>query len=240
MTDDGTTNPLGQPIGAEVPGWEQRPHPPRTPIEGRICRIEPLDPDRHAGDLFAAVSADTEGRMWTYLPYGPFVEEDLYRAWLAEAATGSDPLFYTIVDTATGKALGLASYLRIDTRNGSIEVGHVAYPPALQRTIAGTEAQFLLMRRAFDELGYRRYEWKCNALNDASKRAAERYGFTYEGTFRQAAVVKGRNRDTAWFSILDSEWPAVRAGFEAWLGPANFDGQGRQTQSLADLIGLHS
>lgn len=234
-----TESTVDLPIGPEVPNWEQRPHPPRTPIEGRTCRIEPLDPDRHARDLFAAVSADVEGRMWIYLPYGPFVEEDLYRGWLAEAATSSNPLFYAILDKATGKACGLSSYLRIDPQNGSMEVGHIAYAPALQRTIAGTEAQYLLMRRAFDELGYRRYEWKCNALNEASKRAAERYGFRYEGTFRQAAVVKGHNRDTAWFSILDSEWPAIRAGFEAWLDPANFDGAGRQARSLSDLIDQH-
>lgn len=235
MVDQVHTSPLGQPIGAEVPGWEARPRPPRLAIDGRTCRLEPLEPVRHGADLHAAFAADRDGGMWAYMPYGPFADEAAYLAWAREAAVSEDPLFHAILDRASGKAVGVASYLRIDPKNGVIEVGHIAYAPVLQKTVAATEAQFLLMRRAFDELGYRRYEWKCHALNGPSRRAAERYGFTYEGTFRQAAVVKGRNRDTAWFSIIDAEWPAVRAGFEAWLDPANFE-DGRQRRSLGHLI----
>jgi len=229
------TGPLGQPIGAEVPGWEPRPLPPLLAMNGRTCRLEPLEPVRHGADLHAANSADRAGAMWAYLPYGPFQTEEAYVAWVRDAALSNDPLFYAVIDRASGKPVGVASYLRIDPKNGVVEVGHIAYAPALQKTVAASEAQFLMMRRAFDELGYRRYEWKCNALNAASMRAAERFGFTYEGTFRQAAVVKGRNRDTAWFSLLDSEWPAVRTGFEAWLDPSNFE-DGQQRRSLGHLI----
>ncbi len=229
------TNALGQPIGAAVPGWSPCPPPPRTVLEGRFCRVEPLDPARHAADLFAANSADTEGRLWTYLPYGPFATLEDYRAWMEETCRGDDPLFHAVVSAETGKALGVASYLRITPAQGVIEVGHINYSPALQRTPAATEAMFLMMARGFDELGYRRYEWKCNALNEGSRRAALRLGFSFEGIFRQAVVSKGRNRDTAWFSILDHEWPAAKATFRAWLDPANFDAEGRQRRSLADL-----
>jgi len=223
-------------LGPEVPGWEARPRPPRLAMDGRTCRLEPLEPIRHGADLHAANSAARDGAMWTYLPYGPFPDEATYTDWVKDASLSENPLFFAIIDRAISMAVGVASYLRIDPDNGSVEVGHVAYSPALQRTVAATEAQFLMMKRAFDELGYRRYEWKCNALNAASMRAAERLGFTYEGTFRQAAVVKGRNRDTAWFSLLDTEWPSVRAGFEAFLDPANFAEDGRQRQALGDLI----
>ncbi|GAB4370797.1 MAG: GNAT family protein [Kiloniellaceae bacterium] len=229
------TTALGQPIGAPVAGWTPRPRPPRKPMEGRLCRVEPLDPARHSADLFAANGADTEGRNWTYLPYGPFAALADYRAWMEKTCLGDDPLFHAIVDLASSKAVGLASYLRIDPANGVIEVGHINLSPALQRTPAATEAMFLMMARAFDELGYRRYEWKCNALNAASRNAALRLGFRFEGIFRQAGVVKGRNRDTAWFSLLDSEWPAAKAAFQAWLAPDNFDAAGRQKRGLAAL-----
>jgi len=227
------TNQLGQPIGAALPGWAARPAPPREPMEGRYCRIEPLDPARHAEDLFAAFTEDREGRIWTYLPYGPFATLADLRAWMEQSCLGDDPLFHAIVDKAGGRALGVASYLRITPEVGVIEVGHINYAPALQQTPAATEAMFLLMARVFDGLGYRRYEWKCNALNDASRSAALRLGFSFEGVFRQATIVKGRNRDTAWFSILDSEWPEAKAAFEAWLAPENFDGAGKQKKSLA-------
>ncbi|MDQ0316127.1 GNAT family N-acetyltransferase [Amorphus orientalis] len=223
------------PIGAEVPGWTERPRPPRTPLDGRTCRLEPLDPVRHAADLYAAFCEDADGVLWTYLPYGPFASEEAYVDWAKTAALAESDVYFAIIDRESGRAVGVSGYLRVDPANGSIEVGNIAYAPALQRSVAGTEAQYLLMRRAFDELGYRRYEWKCNALNAPSKRAAERYGFSYEGTFRQASVAKGRNRDTAWFSILDSEWPAVRAGFEAWLDPVNFK-EGIQIGRLSQLI----
>jgi RimJ/RimL family protein N-acetyltransferase len=230
-------NELGQPVGFPLPGWKGAKRPPRSPLEGRTCRLEPLDPARHAAALFAALAEDKEGRLWTYLPSGPFTDLAGYEAWLSARAAEDDRLTYAIVDKAAGAALGAASYLRIDPGAGSIEVGSIAYSPRLQRTAAATEAMYLMMRRVFEELGYRRYEWKCNALNAASRRAAERLGFTYEGLFRQAAVVKGRNRDTAWLSIIDGEWPALKRGFERWLDPANFDGAGRQRHSLGALIG---
>ncbi len=226
------SNEFGQPIGAPLPDWSPRPFPPRTPITGRFCRVEPLDPDRHAADLFAANRDDAEGRNWTYLPYGPFPTLDLYREWVREVSARSDPQFHAIVDELNGRAVGVASLMRIDPATGVIEVGGINYSPRLQRRPAATEAMYLLMRRVFDELGYRRYEWKCNSLNVPSRAAAQRLGFRYEGLFRQATVYKGRNRDTAWFSIIDSEWPALRTAFEDWLDPANFDAEGRQRQNL--------
>jgi RimJ/RimL family protein N-acetyltransferase len=225
-------NELGQPIGFPVPGWTARPRPERHAMVGRWCRVEPLEPERHGSDLFAANAADREGRMWTYLAYGPFADFAAYRAWLAGAARSEDPLFHAIVDAKDGRALGVASYLRIEPAVGVIEVGHIAFSPALQRTPAATEAMYLMMRRVFDELGYRRYEWKCDALNAPSRRAAERLGFTFEGVFRQATLYKGRNRDTAWYAVLDTEWPERKAAFEAWLAPGNFDAEGRQRARL--------
>ena len=198
---------------------------------GRYCRVVPLDPARHATALHDAFRLDAAGLGWTYLPYGPFDEVGAFRSWLDGVAVGDDPLFYTIVSDAD-KPLGVASYLRIFPDIGSIEVGHIHYSPLLQRSRAATEAMYLMMRRAFDELGYRRYEWKCDALNAPSRRAADRLGFVYEGTFRQATIYKGRNRDTAWYSIIDSEWPAVRRAFERWLDPGNFDANGEQRTRL--------
>lgn len=229
-----TLNHLGQPIGRPLPDWKPPEPPARAPMEGRYCRLEPLDPRRHAPSLHLANSTDAEGRMWTYLPYGPFDGLENFRAWTEEMSRRIDPLFFAIVDRANGQAVGLASYLRIDPAAGSIEVGHVVYSPLLQRTPAGTEAMFLMMEQAF-KLGYRRYEWKCDALNSPSRAAALRFGFSFEGIFRQATVVKGRNRDTSWHSIIDCEWPSLRNGFERWLDPANFDGHGRQRERLSLL-----
>ncbi len=226
---------LGQPIGAPLEGWSARPRPPRTPMAGRTCIVEPLDPGRHAASLFAAFAEDRDGRDWTYLPYGPFADGRALRAWLDGSCLGDDPLFHAVIDGRTGRAAGLASLLRIEPATGVIEVGHIHYAPSMQRGIAATEAMFLMMVRVFDELGYRRYEWKCDALNAPSRRAAERLGFRYEGLFRQATMYKGRNRDTAWYAIIDRDWPALRAGFERWLDPANFDAEGRQRTRLADL-----
>lgn len=222
-----------QPVGFPVPDWTPRPRPEGATLSGRFCRVEALDATRHGDELFEAFSAD-DGRMWTYMPYGPFSDRAAYQAWLAQHAPSRDPLFHAIVDATSGEALGVASYLRIDPANGCIEVGHIALSPRLQRSAAATEAMYLMMRQAF-ELGYRRYEWKCDALNAPSRAAAARLGFSFEGIFRQAVVVKGRNRDTAWFSVIDKEWPALAAAFEAWLAPGNFDDQGRQRQSLASL-----
>jgi RimJ/RimL family protein N-acetyltransferase len=229
-------NALGQPIGFPVPGWSARPRPPRTPMTGRHARLEPLDPDRHAADLHAANLTDTENRIWTYLAYGPFATLEAYRAWMKTTALGEDPLFHAIIDLETGRAVGVASYLRIDPPVGVIEVGHINYSPLLQKTRTATEARFLMMTRVFDELGYRRYEWKCDALNAPSRAAAERLGFAFEGVFRQATIYKGRNRDTAWYSITDRDWPTVKRAFERWLDPTNFDAEGRQRRSLSALM----
>ncbi len=225
-------NPLGQPVGPALPDWRPPARPQHAVLRGRYCRLEPLSAMRHAADLHAANSLDRDGRMWTYLFSGPFSTLEEYNAWLEARENSTDPLFFAVVDDATGQATGIASYLRVDTTHGVIEVGHLAFSPLLQRTRAATEAMYLMMKHAF-ELGYRRYEWKCDALNAASRRAAERLGFTFEGIFRQAVVYKGRNRDTAWFSVLDSEWPAREASFMRWLDPANFDPDGRQRQPLS-------
>ncbi|HET7597116.1 MAG TPA: GNAT family protein [Burkholderiales bacterium] len=228
------TNALGQPIGFPLPDWRAPPEPPREPMAGRYCRVEPLDPDRHARDLHAANMQDPSGRAFTYLSVGPFATYDAYFAWARAACVGHDPLFHAIVDAETGKAAGVASYLRVDTRNGVIEVGHINYSPLLKRTRAATEAMYLMMRRVF-ELGYRRYEWKCDALNAASRAAAQRLGFSFEGIFRQAVVYKGRNRDTAWYAMIDLEWPALDAAYTRWLHPDNFDAAGAQRLRLSDL-----
>ena len=227
-------NELGQPVGFPLPGWTPPPKPPREPMAGRFCRLEPLDPDRHAAALFAANAAGGGVKGWTYLPYGPFRTLADYRAWMAASCLGDDPLFFAIIDLIDEQPAGVASYLRIAPDSGSIEVGHIHYSSRLQRTPAATEAMYLLMKRAF-ELGYRRYEWKCDALNAPSRAAAQRLGFSFEGIFRQATVYKGRNRDTAWYAAIDAEWPALRAAFQKWLGPDNFDDQGRQRTRLADL-----
>jgi RimJ/RimL family protein N-acetyltransferase len=225
-------NEYEQAIGDPLPAWTPPPRPPRSPLEGRYCRIEPIG-THHAADLFRANREAPDGRYWTYLPYGPFETEREYAAWLERSCLGDDPMFHTIVHAATRRAGGVASYLRVNPEAGSIEVGHINYAPALQRTPAATEAMYLMMRRAF-ELGYRRYEWKCDALNAPSRRAAQRLGLSYEGVFRQATVTKGRNRDTAWYAAIDSEWPALARAFEQWLAPENFDA-GRQRTSLSDL-----
>ena len=205
-------------------------------MEGRFCRLEPLDPARHAGDLFAANQLDKDGRNWTYLSVSPFADLASYRAWLDQVAKGDDPLFHAIIDNSTGKAVGVATFMRIDPPNGVIEVGNINYSPLLQRKPGATEAMYLMMARVFDELGYRRYEWKCDSLNAPSRAAAARLGFQYEGLFRQAVVYKGRNRDTAWFSMIDSEWPALKRAYQQWLAPENFDAAGQQKRKLSDLI----
>ncbi len=228
-------NELGQPIGDPL-DWSPAAPPPLEPIEGRFCRIEPLDADRHAAELHAANLLDELGAMWTYMPYGPFASLDEYQAWCRQMAASDDPLFHAIIDVASNRAVGVASYLRIEPMSGAIEVGHIAYSPLLQRTAAATEAMYLMMRRAFAELGYRRYEWKCDALNQPSRRAADRLGFTFEGIFRQATMYKGRNRDTAWYSITDAEWPRLRARYESWLAPSNFDEKGVQRRSLGEFL----
>ncbi|HWI75226.1 MAG TPA: GNAT family protein [Baekduia sp.] len=211
--------------------------PDASPLTGARVRLERLDPVVHGDDLFVAGGAAAgDPLLWHYLPYGPFDGDRAgFDAHVRAQSASDDPWFYAVVDVASGRACGVVSYLRGDAANGSIEIGHIWFGAALQRTPGATEAIYLLARHAFEELGHRRLEWKCDAANARSRAAAERFGFTYEGTFRQHMIVKGRNRDTAWFSIVDGEWPAVRAGFEAWLSDANFDGGGGQRASLASL-----
>jgi len=233
---ESTTNHLGQPIGFAVPDWVPAELPPRTPMAGRWCRVGPLDVARHGAELFAAYAEDREGRVWTYMGYGPFENLAEFRDWMTASCLGDDPLFHAIVEGASGRALGMASYLRAGPETGVIEVGHINHAPALQRSAAATEAMVLMMARVFDELGNRRYEWKCDALNAASRAAAERLGFSFEGVFRQATLYKGRNRDTAWYAITDRDWPALKTAYEAWLDPANFDAEGRQKARLSAFM----
>ncbi|HZS85195.1 MAG TPA: GNAT family protein [Stellaceae bacterium] len=222
------------PVGAAL-DWRPVAPPKRATLPGRYVRLEPVDPARHAADLFA-LSAPAP-RLWTYMGYGPFADAAAFRTWLEGCARSADPLFFAVVDEATGRASGMVSYLRMAPEMGVIEIGHIWFAPVLQRSRQATEAIFLLMRHVFDDLGYRRLEWKCDALNAASRRAAARFGFTFEGVFRQHMVYKGRNRDTAWFAIIDREWPAIRAAFERWLAPENFTADGRQRQGLAARAG---
>lgn len=204
-------------------------------MEGQSCRLERLSIDAHAQDLFEANRTDSEDWIWTYMGYGPFETCDAYVEWIKAQALGDDPLFHAVIDLETNKAVGVASYLRIEPAIGSIEVGHINYSPLLQKTTAATEAMYLMMARVFDELGYRRYEWKCDNANAKSRAAAARLGFTFEGVFRQCTMYKGRNRDTAWFSIIDQEWPALKTAYQTWLDPANFNHDGSQKQALSDL-----
>jgi RimJ/RimL family protein N-acetyltransferase len=209
--------------------------PDRTPLESGHVRLEPLDPDRHAEALWAAAHRPgADPRLWEFLSYGPFADPSAYAAWAAEAAASSDPLFYAVLADGLGPA-GVVSYLRMAPEHACIEIGHIWFGADLQRTPAATETVYLLARHAFDDLGHRRLEWRCDAANARSRVAAERLGFSFEGVFRQHMIVKGRNRDTAWYALLDGDWPAARAGFEAWLDPANFDADGRQRRRLADL-----
>ncbi|MEV0528810.1 GNAT family protein [Streptomyces sp. NPDC050439] len=229
-------NAYDQPVGDPLPGWTARAAPARVDLDGAYCRLEPLDAERHAADLYAAYATETDGRNWTYLPDEPFDSEEGYRRWAQAAARSADPLHYAVIDRTAGRAVGTLSLMRHDPANGVIEVGYVVFSPLMQRTALSTEAQYLLMAYAFDKLGYRRYEWKCDALNTPSRKAAERLGFTFEGVFRQAVVYKGRNRDTAWYSVVDSEWPLLREAFRAWLAPENFGEDGGQRHPLSALM----
>lgn len=225
------TNEFGQPIGEPLTTPLPTAPPTAERLSGRFAVVEPLDVTAHLDDLWTEFSSAPDGRDWTYLPDEPFASIDALRAWVERAVPSTDPLFFAIINRATGRACGFVSYLRIAPTSASIEVGYIHFGPSLQRTPAATEAMFLMMQHAFDS-GYRRYEWKCDALNAPSRAAAVRYGFTYEGTFRQATTYKGRTRDTAWFSIIDTEWPDVRSEFERWLEPSNFDPDGTQRTRL--------
>ncbi len=227
----GTTRRLGD----RIDDWQAPPHPSLEPMQGRFARLEPLDADAHAADLHRAFAGHDD--LWDYLPYGPFSAASAYHRWVRDNTVATDPMFFALRDLATGHCGGVASFLRITPDHGTIEVGHINLAPEIARGRVATEAMFLMMDWAFSA-GYRRFEWKCDALNLPSRRAAQRYGFSYEGIFRQAAVVKGRNRDTAWFAIIDKDWPAVREAFRLWLQLPNFDAGGHQRERLSDLTRL--
>ena len=229
------TNDLNQPIGHPVDNWVGADLPSDATVTGQYCHIEMLNVKRDCEQLYEAFSLDTDARNWTYLPYGPFSTVAQFQSWLEQSSKSHDPLFYTIIDNATNQAVGLASYLRIEPEPGVIEVGHIHFSPKIQRSRISTEAMYLMMKRVFDELGYRRYEWKCDALNQPSRNAALRFGFQFEGIFRQATMYKNRNRDTAWFAIIDKDWPKQQAAFEQWLKPDNFDNDGLQIRKLSDF-----
>jgi RimJ/RimL family protein N-acetyltransferase len=224
------------PLGAELV-WTPVERPGRTPLRGSHILLRPVDAATDAEPLYA-VSHRPAGdpAIWTYLPDGPYESPQRLREMLAWAESSDDPLYFTLAGLPDERPLGLASYLRIAPEFGVIEIGHIWFGVPLQRTTGATEAIYLLAGRVFDDLGYRRLEWKCNALNAASRRAAERFGFSFEGVFRNHQVVKGRNRDTAWYAITDDEWPAIGSAFRAWLSPGNFDGDGRQRRSLGDSM----
>ncbi|MFG1345315.1 GNAT family protein [Xanthobacter autotrophicus DSM 431] len=222
------------PLGAPVEGSPARRPSPVT-LEGRHVRLVPFDAGRHAAALYALSHGPEKEALWAYLSPAPFPDEAAFRRYYAEAATKPDPLLLAIEEADSGRAVGHATYMRIEPAHRVIEVGNILYTPALQRTPGATEAMYLMARHAFEDLGYRRYEWKCNALNAPSRRAAERLGFTFEGIFRKHMIVKGLSRDTAWFALLDDEWPRAKAAFEAWLDPANFDQNGRQVRRLEDI-----
>lgn len=231
-------NEHGQLIGMALPKWAGAQHPGHKGMAGRYARLISLDPLTHTKELFEAFSQDRSGKIWTYNFIGPFNTASSLRAW-TEGASGVDAQpYFAVIDQETGKASGIASFMRIQPEHGVIEIGGITFAPGLQRTRVATEAIYLMMQRAMTELGYRRLEWKCDALNTPSRAAAERFGFRFEGVFQQAATYKGRNRDTAWYALLDREWEPVQRGFQTWLAPENFDEGGRQHQKLSDLIAL--
>ena len=227
------TNEHGHPIGPALTAWRAPPTPSATTLVGQYTRLTPLTA-AHTDDLWHAASRPEAAATWTYLTYGPFADRAAFDQWVSTRISAKDPFYYAIIDLRDGRAKGWASHMRIDPANGVIEVGNVWFSPLMARGRIATEAMFLMMQAAFD-WGYRRYEWKCDALNAPSRAAAARLGFSYEGIFRQAVVYKGRSRDTAWYAIIDSDLPALHRAFATWLDPANFDADGQQRQSLSQL-----
>jgi RimJ/RimL family protein N-acetyltransferase len=220
----------------ELSGWTARPRPEGSTLEGRWCRLEKLDPVKHGDDLYAASGAEGADTRFRYLFEPPLADRAEFDAWAARASSTDDPFFYAVIDKATGRAEGRQALMRITPEHGVIEIGSILWGPAIARTRVATEALYLFAAHSFDTLGYRRFEWKCDALNEPSRRAALRFGFSFEGVFRQHMVVKGKNRDTAWFAIIDKDWPRIRAGMEAWLAPDNFSAGGEQRRRLGELI----
>lgn len=227
-------NHFGQPVGDALPDWQPRPYPQRQTLQGRLCYLEPLA-GKHAEALFAAHQLAPDTRSWTWLLREPDSSVEEFSAWVAGLTGLSDPIHFAVIDRQTRQPVGSLALMRIDANNGVVEVGHVHFSPLLSRTAMATEAHWLLMRYVFDTLGYRRYEWKCNSLNEPSRRAAQRLGFHYEGRFRQALVIKGHNRDTDWFSIIDAEWPQIDSAMQKWLASDNFSADGQQICALESL-----
>ncbi len=236
MNNESYTNKSGQPIGELISSWTNRQFPPHTTMEGQYCTINILDVVKHGEDLFNAFTKDINNQDWTYLPYGPFATKKEFFDWLQNECTSDDPFFHTIIDRSNNRSIGMASYLRINNKDGVIEVGHIHYSPVMQKKPIGTEVMYLMMKRVFDELKYRRYEWKCNALNLRSCQAARRFGFKFEGIFKQHMISKNRNRDTAWFAIIDKDWPRIKENFNKWLDKNNFNEDGSQKVSLSSLM----
>jgi RimJ/RimL family protein N-acetyltransferase len=222
-------------VTTDLRNWQPRPRPAREPIEGRYVRLEPLSAARHGDGLYEASSVPDAGDRFRYLPDYPPESRAAFQPWLVKAEANEDMLFFTVIDKASGRIGGRQTLMRIDQGNGVIEIGNIYWGPLVSRKPAATEAHFLFMQYALEALGYRRWEWKCNNLNEPSKRAAERFGFSFEGVFRQHMIVKGENRDTAWYSIVDREWPDLRRAYQEWLDPANFDSDGRQKWRLEDI-----
>ncbi|MDF7647118.1 GNAT family protein [Erwiniaceae bacterium L1_54_3] len=228
-------NEYGQPIGAPLPEWQPRQWPCYEVFTGQYCRLEPLSAERHGRELYTAYAQANDGRDWTYMFAAPFADEETYLAYAKSIEQGRDPMHFAVIDMQSQRAVGTLALMRIDAKNGAVEVGHVAFSPLLKQTCMATEAHYLLMRYAFDQLGYRRYEWKCDSCNQPSRKAALRLGFQFEGIFRQAIVYKGRNRDTCWFSMIDAEWPQLKQAFERWLAVENFHADGTQRARLEAL-----
>lgn len=218
---------------ASLANWSPRPRPERVGLEGRYVRLEPLEADRHTDDLYEQSAVADAGARFAWLFEQPPTDRASFRSWVETVSRSEDPLFFAVIDRVTGKVAGRQALMRIDPAHGVIEIGSIYWGPLISRRPAATEALFLFADYAFRDLGYRRFEWKCNNSNEPSKRAALRFGFTYEGLFRQHMVAKGQNRDTAWFSILDGEWPVLRQAYRTWLSPENFDADGQQRQPLA-------
>ena len=236
MNNKNFTSDLVQPIGESIPNWTSRKFPPHIRMEGRYCFINILDVAKHGEDLFSAFAKDIKNQDWTYLPYGPFETQKQFIDWLQNECTGNDPLFHAIIDRNNNKPIGMVSYLRINNKDGVIEVGHIHYSILMQKKTIGTEVMYLMMKRVFDELKYRRYEWKCNALNIRSCESALRLGFKFEGISKQHVISKNRNRDTSWFAIIDKDWPRVKENFKKWLDKNNFNEDGIQKVSLSSLM----
>ena len=223
------------PVSVDLKNWQPRPRPARAPLEGRFVRLEPLNAASHGDDLFEIATVPHAADRFRYLSEEPPESRAAFQTWLEKVQASEDPLYFSVIDKASGKAAGRQTFMRIEPAHGRIEIGHIHWGPAIARKPAGTEAHYLFMRHAFEDLGYRRWEWKCNNRNEPSKRAAERFGFKSEGVFRQHMIVKGENRDTAWYSIIDTEWPALKRAYEEWLDPANFDNAGQQRRRLEEI-----